>query len=209
MGLKSNPMSNNPFVPPHSEILTRVAPEIPINEITSDATQEIIKKMYDVGLGEQQDMKKPTLVGLAAPQIGISARIILIDTLADGKGNVGGLKVYINPKIIWKSKEENEWREGCYSTSRVNGIVSRPSEIEIEAYNKDGKLIREKHYRYTARIFMHEIDHLNGIVFVQHIEDDSKLHWVEIEDVPQYREDWREWEKLCPREKWLKIKKGE
>lgn len=201
-------MQHTQFVPPHSEILTRIAREIPSDEITKGPTKEIIRKMLDVGFGEQKDNKKPILVGLAAPQIGISSRVILVDMLADGSGNAGDLRAYINPQIIWQSEEQNEWREGCFSTSRVKGIVSRPNEITIEAYNENGELVRETHTGYTARIFMHEIDHLNGVVFVHHISDDTKLHWVEIDDVPEYRKDWKNWKKLCTREHWEKIKNG-
>ncbi len=204
-------MSNNQFVPPHSEILTRVALEIPYGEITSPVTKAIISKMLSVAYGEQGDKKKSILVGLAAPQIGISKSIILIDILADGKGSVGDLRVYINPKISWHSDEENEWYEGCFSTSFVRGIVSRPSEITIEALNERGEYVIESYKGYTARIFMHEIDHLNGKEFTERIVDDSKLHWVLAEEMEFYRdkEEWRNWKKLCPREKWLKIKKGE
>jgi len=131
-----------------------------------------------------------------------------VDVVADGHGKVGDLRIYINPMIIWKSIKETEWYEGCYSTNRVCGIVSRPAKIKIKAYTTEGKSVKETHEGYIARIFQHEIDHLNGKEFVSHITDDEKLHWVEENEFPQYRdhEGWRNWPVNCPREKWEKIK---
>ena len=196
------------FAYPKDPILIKVAEKIPVKEVTSLKTKNIIKKMLKFAYPEQSDRKKPVLVGLAAPQVKISKRIILVDVKADGYGKVGDLRVYINPEITWKSKKEAEWYEGCFSTDRVCGIVSRPSKIKVEAYTPEGKLVRESHYGYIARIFQHEIDHLNGQEFVTHITDDEKLHWVEDNEFPQYRdkEAWRNWSKKCAREKWEKIK---
>jgi peptide deformylase len=197
------------FVRPDDPILVRVAEEINPSDITSSENQEIIEKMLDIGYGEQTDRNKPILVGLAAPQIGISKRIILVDVASEGTGKIGDLRVYVNPEIIWKSREEDEWYEGCFSTDIVRGIVSRPNKIRIKSYTREGNLIEEEHQRYIARIFQHEIDHLNGIEFTNHITDDNKLHWVEDEEMPEYRdkEKWRNWPKKCPREKWEQIKR--
>ena len=196
------------FVRPDDPILIRVADAIDSKDLKSPEITSDIEKMLSVAYGEQEDRQKPVLVGLAAPQIGISKRIILVDAVADGKGVVGDLRVYLNPEIIWQSDEEEEWYEGCFSTSRVCGIVSRPKSIKIKAYNRDGFLVEEEYSGYTARIFQHEIDHLNGTEFVSHITDDSKLHWVEKAEFPEYRnnEGWRTWSKLCPRGKWEQIK---
>ena len=132
----------------------------------------------------------------------------MVDVAARGKGNVGDLRVYISPEITWKSLEESDWYEGCYSTDRVCGIVSRPTKIKIQALSRDGQAVEEEYEGYTARMFQHEIDHLDGVEFVSHITDDSRLHWVEEGEFPQYRnnEGWRNWSTKCPREKWEKIK---
>ncbi len=196
------------FVAPHDSVLNRIAEPVEIKDIQSPGTQQSIKEMFEVAYGEQEDASKPLLVGLAAPQIGISKRIILVDVKAEGKGSVGDLRLYINPEIIEASEKEGEWYEGCFSTDRVCGIVSRPVTIKIRAYTKEGVMVEEEYSNYTARIFQHEIDHLNGKEFVTHISDDSKLHWVEKDEFPKYRNEqgWRDWENKCPREKWEKIK---
>lgn len=196
------------FSAPNDPILNKTAQEIPVKEITSPKFKKIIEKMLKFAYPEQSDSKKPILVGLAAPQVKISKRIILVDVKAEGHGVVGDLRVYINPEIVWKSKQENEWYEGCFSTDRVCGIVSRPTKITIKAYTPKGELVEESYEGYTARIFQHEIDHLNGKEFTTHISDDNNLHWVEDSEFPEYRnsEGWRSWPKKCPREKWEKIK---
>lgn len=196
------------FAKPNDLILVQKAKKISLKEINSKKTQAIIKKMLAYAYGEQKDRKKPILVGLAAPQVKISKRIILVDVKAEGHGVVGDLRVFINPEIVWKSKERQEWYEGCFSTDRVCGIVSRPKSVKVRAYTRDGERVEEKYTGYVARIFQHEIDHLNGKEFITHITDDGKLHWVEDSQFPLYRdkEAWRTWPHKCPREKWEEIK---
>lgn len=196
------------LVRPDDPVLVKIAQIVLPEKVSSNKIQEIIEEMLDVAYGRRENRDKPTLVGLAAPQVGISKRIILVDTGADGKGGLSNLKVFINPEITKKSKEEMEWYEGCWSTDRVCGIVSRPNKISLRALTRDGKTFTGEYAGYVARIFQHEIDHLNGIEFVQHIIDNAKLHWVEENEFPEYRnhEAWRHWKHLCPREKWEKIK---
>lgn len=196
------------LVAPNDPVLLKIAAEIALSEIHSVEIKGAIERILDSSLGRQRDKNKPMAVGLAAPQIGISKRIIAVDLLANGKGSVGDLQVFINPKIVWQSEELEEWYEGCWSTDRVCGIVSRPKEIKVEAFTVDGEKIISDYSGYTARIFQHEIDHLNGKEFVTHISDDNNLHWVEEDEFQNYRngEAWRYWQKKCPREKWNKIK---
>lgn len=202
------PVLKKGFSAPNAPILVKTAQKIPVKEITSPKIQKIIEKMLKFAYPEQSDWKKPVLVGLAAPQVKISKRIILVDIKADGHGKVGDLRVYINPEIIWKSDDEMEWYEACFSTDQVAGIVSRPKSIKLIAYTRDGKKVEEKYSGYVARIFQHEVDHLNGKEFTTHITDDEKLHWVEDSEFPVYRdkEAWRTWPRKCAREKWNKIK---
>lgn len=196
------------FVKPNNPILLKIAEEIPVNTIQSSEVKSIIKSLLHVALGEQMDQAKPILVGLAAPQVGISKRIILVDIKADGKGVKGDLRVFINPVILSSSDKRSEWYEGCFSTGRVCGIVARPDTITVKYFTPEGKSAVATYKGYTARIFQHEIDHLNGKEFVTHIDDPSKLHWVEDSDFVEYRnnEKWRTWKKLCPKERWLQIK---
>lgn len=99
-------------------------------------------------------------VGLAAPQVGILKRIIVID-IYDGNGPM----VLINPKII-KTKGEQTVEEGCLSFPNQYAKVVRPQEAIVEALNEEGEKIRVEGRELLAQALMHEIDHLNGILFV-------------------------------------------
>lgn len=196
------------LVAPNDPVLNKIAETIRPEEITSEETKNTIEKLLNIAYGEQKDRSKPVLVGFAAPQAGISKRIILVDVGADGHGEVSNLQVFIDPEVTWSSQEKEEWYEGCYSTDRVCGIVEPPVSIKVRAYNTKGELTEQEYTGYVARIFQHETDHLNGKEFVTHITDDSKLHWVEDSEFPLYRdkEAWRTWPNKCPRERWEKIK---
>lgn len=196
------------FVLPHDPILGKIAQTIHPDELKTDEIKQIIEKMLQVGYGEQEVRDMPVLVGLAAPQIGISKRIILVDTQADGKGKVGKLEVFVNPEIMWKSEEKSEWYEGCFSTGNVCGIVKRSDKIRVRYHSLSGDLKEKKFSGYTARAFQHEVDHLNGKEFVTHIHNPDNLHWVKDSEFVEYRnnEAWRNWRKKCSFEKWEGIK---
>lgn len=195
-------------VPPESEVLNLIAKEIPVEYILSEETQVLIDKLFKVAYGRQGDAKYPTLVGLAAPQIGISKRAVIIGMNAIGGGEQPELKEFINPEIIESSDDLEEGREGCFSTSRVCGIVERAKKIKVRAYDRDGELFEHEFEGFPARVAQHEIDHLNGIRFPDRIIDDKNLHWVEENEFGDYRKNWRSWSVNCAREKWESIKLG-
>lgn len=183
---------NSIFLKPNDPLLKIVSEKADPN---SKETKKIIKTMVGIIKNEQKQHKKG--VGLAAPQIGILKRIILIDVAANRKGPGGDLRVYINPEITWSSKRKGEWYEGCYSTGKICGIVSRPTSIKIRAFVLQGDALKAKYTGYVARIFQHEIDHLNGKVFTDHIKNPDHLHWVEEHEFPVYRNKgaWKTWPK--------------
>lgn len=199
------------IVKPSHPVLTEIAEEISRSDIPSEFIQNLISKMLEIAGVERGNRQKSVLVGLAAPQIGVSKRIILVDTGANGKGGFANVRIYINPKIISKSDEEAEWYEGCYSTGNVTGIVKRPRVVTIIAFDENGDEVAERYSDYVARIFQHEIDHLDGKRFPWLIKDEDKLHLVEKDEFPIYRdqEGWRNWPKKCSQERWEAIQRGE
>lgn len=194
------------LVPPSSKILNEVAKAVLVPDIASPKMQELIKQLFDVAYGLQGDAKKPTLVGLAAPQIGVALRVILVDIDADGSGSTPNLQEFINPEIIFIDKETVEGREGCFSTGRVCGIVKRSKKVRITGYDRSGNIINYELEGFPARVAQHEVDHLNGIRFPDRITDKKKLHWVEENEFGDYRNQWRTWDKLCSRKTWNEIK---
>ncbi len=190
------------FVSPRNPILHQRSSELTVEQIKSPEIAGLFNEMIVVANHEQKDPNRPVLVGLAAPQVGVPLRIILVALEANGKGKVGSVKIYVNPKIVEKSNTKSTWYEGCFSTGNIAGVVERPDRVVVEALDQEGNLIREEHKGYIARIFQHEIDHLDGVLFVENIHDPNCLHIVEKEEFPQYRnnEGWRTWQRKCPKE---------
>lgn len=109
-------------------------------------------------------MRKKSGVGLAAPQIGIPERFFVVQV--PGEQPIA----FVNPEIIETSLETVDFTEGCLSVPGVWGDVSRPESIRIQAMNADGKVFRLNADGYLARIIQHEYDHLNGVLFVDHLK---------------------------------------
>ena len=105
-------------------------------------------------------------VGLAAPQVGVLRRIAIVDF--DGK-----YYELINPRIISVSGELVE-EEGCLSVPGVRGLVKRPETITVTYADRSGKRRKEEVKGLTARVFCHEIDHLDGILFVDKLTEETK-----------------------------------
>jgi peptide deformylase len=196
------------LVAPTDPVLIKQAEAVDIQRIAESDAQGLIEDMLDVAYGNRTDRSKPTMVGLAAPQVGISKQIILVDVGADGTGGLSNLRVYLNPQIVSASTDTEEWCEGCWSTERVCGVVGRSKKITISAYSASGRSVTETHEGYVARIFQHEVDHLRGREFVNHIKDPDKLHWVEKAQWLDYKQNggWRDWPHKCTFEKWRTIK---
>ncbi len=196
------------LISPDSQLLNEASVRIAPADVQSIGMQSIIDAMLAIAKGEQGNPDRPTLVGLAAPQVGVNKRIIIVGVNADGLGGAIDFWVYINPEIVDASQTTNFDREGCYSTDRVCGIVERADQITIKALDRAGMPVNETYSGFPARIFQHEIDHLNGIRFPDRITDDQKLLWVEPENFGDFREQWASWSHKCPRSKWLAIKSG-
>ena len=119
-----------------------------------------------------ETMRDAPGVGLAAPQIGLSDRIIVIEYYEreeDQEIENAPKKVWavINPEIVKASDEILVGVEGCLSIPGLVGEVERHAEVQVKGLNRHGKLMKVKAKGWLARIFQHEIDHLNGILFTE------------------------------------------
>lgn len=108
-------------------------------------------------------------VGLAAPQIGLSQRIFVVDAASMEEGLQDFKKVFINPQIIEERGETWEFEEGCLSIPDIRERVARQAEITIEYYDQEWQHHRESYSGIAARIIQHEYDHIEGILFTDHI----------------------------------------
>ncbi|NUQ38405.1 MAG: peptide deformylase [Caldilineales bacterium] len=117
-------------------------------------------------------------VGLAAPQIGRNERLIVVEMPEEGfeeDPQAGQLHIVVNPEIVRARGEVAAGDEGCLSIPGYIGEVERPSQVTIKGLDVAGKPIRVRAYDYLARIFLHEIDHLEGVLFIDHIQTPGKL----------------------------------
>ncbi len=121
-------------------------------EVTSfdDRLWVLLDDMYET-------MKSANGVGLAAPQVGVLKRAVVIDV---GEGKIE----LVNP-VITSAKGKQRDKEGCLSAPDVWGYVERPAKVKVTAMNRYGKEIKIEGKDLLARAFCHEIDHLNGIIF--------------------------------------------
>jgi peptide deformylase len=121
---------------------------------------DLIENMFDV-------MYKNNGVGLAGPQVNQSKKIITMDI----KNVKGARMTIINPEIISMSESSGPYEEGCLSLPGISADVSRPLEITVRAFTPDEKEILINANGLLARVLQHEIDHLNGKVFIDHLDD--------------------------------------
>ena len=144
------------------EVLTK-----PCKEVTKITlrTKVLINDMLDT-------MYEALGVGLAAPQVGVLKRIVVIDV---GEGPI----VLINPEIIETSGEQSG-EEGCLSVPGKSGMVTRPNYVKVRALNEDMEEIELEGEGLLARAFCHEIDHLDGKMYVDLVE--GELHDVNYEE---------------------------
>lgn len=162
-----------PIIKHPNDILRRKAR--PVDEITNEL-QTLIDDMFVT-------MREAPGVGLAAPQVNVPLRIVVIeygDEPEDEDEEPGPKKQYvlINPEITRMSTETVIGNEGCLSIPGLVGDVERSVAVTVTAQNRRGQPIKIKASGWLARIFQHEIDHLNGVLFIdktdklQRLEDD-------------------------------------
>ena len=121
-----------------------------------------------------QTMRSAGGVGLAAPQVGVPLRVAVMEMhpteLRPGLAQKGPLTI-VNPRIVdYGTRIASAW-EGCLSFSPLRGRVPRPTAVTVEYQTSDGEIVRESATGLWARIFQHEIDHLNGILYVDRVTD--------------------------------------
>ena len=113
-------------------------------------------------------------VGLAAPQVGVSLRVVLLQMPGEEPIAI------VNPKIV-KRTGEQEVTEGCLSIPGYAGEIKRSVSVTVKGQDRQGKAIRLKGTGLMAQALEHELDHLNGILYVDHLESQDKLHKIEPE----------------------------
>lgn len=150
------------------KILRKTAAVVPPTMIGTRELEAILKKMED-GLRSQDDA-----VAIAAPQIGASYRIFIVSSVALKEGTEN--RVFINPEFVRIGKTKKEVSEGCLSVRWKYGMVKRATTATVRAKNEKGNEFVMSGTGLLAQIFQHEIDHLDGILFIDKAKD--------IQDIP-------------------------
>lgn len=139
----------------------------PVTQFDEDL-QRLIDDMIET-------MRDASGVGLAGPQVNQALRLTVVETMpeTDDEGNeIEGSKelfVLVNPEIVWKSRDFVDGVEGCLSIPGWVGEVNRHESIRVRAQDRRGKKIRIRLEGWTARIVQHEIDHLDGVLFIDRL----------------------------------------
>lgn len=142
-----------------------------------DDIHELITAMEQATLDWEDTREHEVGVALAAVQIDVLQRVVVIRNNFDDKVD-RSFRVYINPEITKYEGEVLYDYEGCLSVKNVYGLVPRHSKVRIKALDQNGKPIRLTAEGFLARVFQHEIDHTNGIVFVDRIRDNHEAFFV-------------------------------
>lgn len=135
---------------------------IPVKEIKS-------KEMSAFLIDMEETMLEKDGIGLAAPQVGVQKRVIVVNTK-------DGVVSLINPKITKSSWRKESEEEGCLSVPGVYGYVKRSVRISVEAYGSKGEKITFEARGLFARVIQHEVDHLDGVLFIDKAKKSRKIN---------------------------------
>ena len=124
-------------------------------------------KLAALAADMHETMKAAPGVGLAAPQVGVPRRLFVFDS-----GEESG--AYANPEIVWRSEETQEGEEGCLSIPGIYFPVVRAMKVRVTAQIVDGSPVEREVEGFLARIFQHEIDHLDGVLFVDRLDPERR-----------------------------------
>ncbi len=137
-----------------------------VSEPVAAVTDEIRRLADDM----LETMYEAPGIGLAAIQIGVPKRVVTIDLSREGEEKPP--QVFINPEILWSSDELSTYEEGCLSIPDYYEEVERPAKVKVRSINLAGDTVEVDAEGLLATCLQHEIDHLNGVLFIDHI---SKL----------------------------------
>lgn len=141
-----------------SDVLRRRADEI---DGPDDELNRLIDDMFETMYANQG-------IGLAGPQVGVSRRVIVVD-VNDPQGAERGPFALLNPRIVEQDTRLHRDEEGCLSIPGVSGMVERPWSVTVEGADRQGNPVRIEAEAMLARCLQHEIDHLNGVLFIDHL----------------------------------------
>lgn len=159
-------------------ILRKIAEPVDLVELTAPGENDLQRLIDDM----TDTMRAEEGVGIAAPQVARSLQILVIEYQHNERYPSEEdipLTVYVNPVITWSSEATGSFWEGCLSLKDLRGLVTRPLEVTVEAYSRQGEKMVVEADGFLAVVLQHEIDHLLGKVFIDRMADFTQLAFVE------------------------------
>ena len=147
---------------PNSLLLKKSARIEKFDENLVSLSRDLIDTMYDADG-----------VGLAAPQLGVNKRIFVMD--CSGEDDDKDCRIFINPEIEHESEDMSSYKEGCLSITGISEEISRPKIIKVLYQDLNGDLQRRSYDGLWSTCFQHELDHLNGKLFIDHLRPMKKI----------------------------------
>ncbi|MEN8098542.1 MAG: peptide deformylase [Chloroflexota bacterium] len=169
-------------IPPHPTLRETARPVVDFGQDLQTLIDDMIETMIE-GNG----------VGLAANQVAVPLQVITVllplpdpeneeeeEEMEDMPNHAGELFALVNPAVTWHSRKTVSGVEGCLSVPGIVGEVIRHEKVRVEAMDRHGKSFSMRFEGWMARIFQHEIDHLQGVLFTDHIDDPEKIWQVTV-----------------------------
>lgn len=155
-------------------VLRQRAAEIPPAQMQSPSMQRLIDDMIETMIDYEG-------IGLAAPQVFEPLRLIVLgDPAANPQDEAAiPLTVLFNPQFIAQSSECLDAWEGCLSIPQLRGVVPRAAAVEVRGYDREGRVVEQAAEGLFARVLQHEIDHLDGVLFLDRMDDLQTLTFLE------------------------------
>jgi peptide deformylase len=173
--------------------LRHVCAEVTLAALRSREQQAEIEAILDYvyghannGVGAVRDRNKHSVVGLSGNQVGIMKQICVVD-LSIGRKGYQDMHVLVNPRIVWRSKSMVSKHEGCVNFPSIWGQTSRSRSVRVEAIDRSGNEIALKLVGWPAVLLQHEIDHLNGRLFIDRLVNPTQADLVSEPEYKSYR----------------------
>jgi peptide deformylase len=129
------------------------------------AVDDVLRALMDDMLETMYDAPG---IGLAAIQVGVAKRVVVMDVARDEEAPREP-RYFVNPEIVWSSEETAPYQEGCLSVPEIFDEVERPARVRVRYLNYQGEAVEEEADGLYATCIQHEIDHLNGVLFLDHL----------------------------------------
>lgn len=184
---------------PNDTILRNPCLPIPKRDLRKTSVQLEIEALIDFVYGNNNKGKNrkrnyAMTVGLSANQVGINKCISVVD-MAIGKKGYSDIQVLINPEIIWSSKSYVEHCEGCVNLPTIWGYVKRAKKIKVRALDRSGNELLLTLSGWPAVLLQHEIDHLQGKLFIDHLPNPKEALLVENGEYTAFKQEKKNWRK--------------